>query len=97
MASSLSHPGTTAGEPHSRPRAPRPSDPGENVGLGPLARRAGTGTNLAGMQRWGYITLAPAPAGATEPGRRAEPPQPRAGTLPQYPMVLHRGEFADGS
>jgi DNA-binding MarR family transcriptional regulator len=35
-----------------------------------LARRARTGTNLAGMQRWGYITIAPDPAGT-----RPKPPR----------------------
>ena len=50
-----------------------------------LTRRARTGTNLPGMQRWGYITIAPDPAGtrpkpprsgwvihATASGRRAQ-------------------------
>jgi len=32
------------------------------ITVGELARRARTGTNLAGMQRWGYITVAPDPA-----------------------------------
>ncbi|HEY2306183.1 MAG TPA: MarR family winged helix-turn-helix transcriptional regulator [Streptosporangiaceae bacterium] len=35
-----------------------------------LAKRVRTGTNLAGMQRWGYITVAPDPAGT-----RAKPPR----------------------
>jgi DNA-binding MarR family transcriptional regulator len=42
----------------------------EGVTVGELARRARTGTNLAGMQRWGYIKVAPDPADT-----RATPPR----------------------
>jgi DNA-binding MarR family transcriptional regulator len=38
--------------------------------VGELARRARTGTNLRGMQRWGYITIEPDPA-----DRRPKPPR----------------------
>jgi len=34
----------------------------DGISVGELARRARTGTNLAGMQRWGYIEVAPDPA-----------------------------------
>ena len=57
----------------------------DGITVGELARRARTGTNLAGMQRWGYITVAPDPADtrprpprsgwvihATASGRRAQ-------------------------
>jgi DNA-binding MarR family transcriptional regulator len=39
------------------------------ITVGELTGRARTGTNLAGMQRWGYITVAPDPADA-----RPKPP-----------------------
>jgi DNA-binding MarR family transcriptional regulator len=38
----------------------------DGITVGELTRRARTGTNLAGMQRWGYITIAPDP-GDTRP------------------------------
>jgi DNA-binding MarR family transcriptional regulator len=57
----------------------------DGITVGELARRARTGTNLPGMQRWGYITIAPDPADtrpkpprsgwvirATASGRRAQ-------------------------
>ena len=40
------------------------------VTVGELARRTRTSTNLAGMQRWGYITIVPDPADT-----RAKPPR----------------------
>jgi hypothetical protein len=43
----------------------------EPVSVAELGRLARTGTNLDGMRRWGYITLAPDPAGS----RRKPPPQ----------------------
>jgi hypothetical protein len=42
----------------------------EPISLLELERRARTHTNLHGMQRWGYITVAPDPA-----DKRAKPPQ----------------------
>jgi DNA-binding MarR family transcriptional regulator len=42
----------------------------EGVPLRELERRARTKTNLAGMERWGYITVAPDPA-----DRRPKPPR----------------------
>jgi len=39
----------------------------DGITVGELGRRARTGTNLAGMQRWGYITVAADPAD-TRPG-----------------------------
>ena len=135
----------------------------DGITVSELAWRARTGTNLAGMQRWGYITVAPDPADtrsrpprsdwvihATASGRQAQKiwrpltgviedrwaerfggetitalrqaldrlvsnpgarlskglePLPggwrasvrRPDTLAQYPMVLHRGGFPDGS
>jgi hypothetical protein len=59
--------------------------PADGITAGELARRARTGTNLAGLQRWRYITIAPDPADtrpkpprsdwvirATASGRRAQ-------------------------
>jgi len=42
----------------------------DGITVGELARRARTGTNLAGMRRWGYITIAPDPADS-----RPKPPR----------------------
>jgi DNA-binding MarR family transcriptional regulator len=42
----------------------------QGITVGELTGRARTGTNLAGMQRWGYITVAPDPADA-----RPKPPR----------------------
>ena len=42
----------------------------QGITAGELTGRARTGTNLAGMQRWGYITVAPDPADA-----RPKPPR----------------------
>jgi DNA-binding MarR family transcriptional regulator len=46
----------------------------DGITVGELARRARTGTNLAGMERWGYITIAPDPADT-------RPKPPRSGWL----------------
>jgi hypothetical protein len=43
----------------------------DGITVAELARRARTSTNLAGMLRWGYITIEPGPAGPN-PG----PPRP---------------------
>jgi DNA-binding MarR family transcriptional regulator len=45
--------------------------PADGIRLGDLERLARTSTNLNGMQRWGYITLAPDPADT-----RPKPPRP---------------------
>jgi DNA-binding MarR family transcriptional regulator len=42
----------------------------DGVTVAELARCARTGTNLAGMERWGYVTVAPDP-----PGTRPQPPR----------------------
>ena len=42
----------------------------QGIRLGEMERQARTGTNLDGMVRWGYISLAPDPA-----DRRAKPPK----------------------
>ena len=59
----------------------------DGITVGELARCARTGTNLAGMQRWGYITIAPDPAD-TGPDRRApagsSAPPPAAAGLSGY-------------
>ena len=49
-------------------------------------------TNLAGLERWGYVTVGPDPA-----DRRLRRPADPAGVLPRYPMVTHRGGYPDGS
>ena len=44
--------------------------PEEGVSVGKLQELARTGTNLHGMERWGYVVIAPDPA-----GKRAKPPR----------------------
>ncbi len=41
----------------------------EGVAAGKLAKLARTETNLNGMERWGYVTVAPDPAGGQKPPR----------------------------
>ena len=56
------------------------------ITVGELARRARTGTNLAGMQRWGYITVAPDPADT-----RPKPPPADWASMPPPAAARHSG------
>jgi hypothetical protein len=44
----------------------------EGVPVGELERLARTATKVNGMQRWGYITLEPAPSGGQRKPRRSD-------------------------
>jgi len=48
----------------------------EPISLRELERRARTPTNIDGMRRWRYITLAPDPAAPSFTARRTKPPKP---------------------